>query len=390
MKDGLRILIVSQQFRPLVGGYERAAERLAAGLAAAGHDVTVLTERRNPRWARREEGSGFAVRRIWCIYRPRWHLLTSLLSSAVFLFLHTRRFQVVHIQQYGTYAAVAIAMARLFSVPVVLRTTSTRAMGIGQVLGGRSPVTRLTAALHRKANACIVTTAWALDEVLRFGIPRDRIRLIPNGIDTSELRPDETARRQARSRLVPGSDVVMVLYCGRLDEAKNPLGLVRAWRTMARGARATLLVLVGDGPQRGLVQQLVDREGLGDCVRLAGEQATVLPWYLAADIFVLSSHLEGLSNALLEAMSCGLPVVSTRVSGSVDIFAECDVGELVDVGDDAGLASAIARLVDEPERRKACGVRARQYAELRYSIQSVVQQTVDLYQAVIGRAGPFT
>lgn len=306
----------------------------------------------------------------------------------MFLLLNLRRFQIVHVQQYGIYAAVVIVMARLFSVPVVLRTTSTRSMGIGQVLGGRSPIMQLVAALHRKVDACIVTTTWALEEVLRFGIPRDRIRLIPNGVDTGELRPDETARREARSRLVPDSNVLMVLYCGRLDEAKNPLGLVRAWRAIARKTPNALLALVGDGPQYGLVRQLVYQEGLEERVLLAGEQASVLPWYLAADVFVLCSHFEGQSNALLEAMSCGLPVVSTKVSGSVDIFSECDVGELVEVDDDVALASAISQLIDEPERRNECGVRARQYAESKYSINSVVRQTLDLYQAVIDRARP--
>lgn len=389
MTGSLRILIVSQQFRPVVGGYERAAERLAAGLAARGHGVTVVAERRNLQWPATEEYQGFQVRRHWCIYKPRWHLLTSVMSLMLFLLLNVRRFQLVHIQQYGTYAGMAIAIARLYSIPVVLRTTNTRSDGISQVLGGRSPLRRLVAALHRKADACIVTSTWALDEVLRFGLPRGRIRLIPNGIDTDELRPDPVARGEARKRLIPHGESVVVLYCGRLNEGKNPLGLIRAWRGVAAQAPSALLVLVGDGPQRDLANQLIDREGLGGRVLLAGSQADVLPWYRAADIFVLPSHFEGLSNSLLEAMSCGLPVVSTKVSGSVDIFARCDVGELVEVGDETALGSAISRLVDMPERRASCGGRARRLAMEEFSLQAIVHRTVDLYREVVARTGPF-
>ncbi|MFZ1613338.1 MAG: glycosyltransferase family 4 protein, partial [Holophaga sp.] len=311
----MRILIVSQQFKPIVGGYERAAERLAVELAAQGHEVTVLTERRNRKWPAHEELDGVVVRRLWCIHKRRWHMATSLVSFATFLLLHGRRFQVFHIQQYGTHAALVVAVARILSKPTILRTTSTRSGGIGQALGGKSPVARLVAALHRKVDACVVTTSWALDEVLRFGFPRGRIRLIPNGIDTGEMKPSEGARSDIRRRLLRSPDVVLAVYCGRLDEAKNPLGLVRAWQYVVSQVPTATLAMVGDGPQRGTVQQLVDKEGLGEHVILVGEQAAVLPWYQAADLFVLSSHREGLSNSLLEAMSCGLSVVSTEVSG---------------------------------------------------------------------------
>lgn len=389
MSGGLRILMVSPQFRPLVGGYERAAERLAAGLVADGHEVTVLAERRNPGWPPREDGPGYGVRRLWCIYRPHWHLLTALPSFATYLLLNARHFQVIHVQQYGALAALAIGIAHLFSKPVIVRTTSTRSKGIVQVLAGRSPGQRLMAALHRSASAYIVTTLWARDEVVEFGVPPERIRVIPNGIDTDAIAPDASARRTARERLVPGAEGVLVLYCGRLDEVKNPLGLIRAWRTVAAAAPAAQLVLVGGGPQQEAARQLVERQGLGHCVRLAGEQADVLPWYRAADLYVLPSHLEGLSNALIEAMSCGLPVVSTKVSGSVEILAAGDMGELVEVDDELALASAILRLIDAPARRNACGARARQYAEQTFSIRAVVRETVGLYRQVINRAGPF-
>lgn len=387
MKVNLRILIVSQQYRPVIGGYERAAERLATGLAAEGHDVTVVTERRDPQWPAQEGGHGFAVRRLWCIYRPRWHLVTSVLSLTFFLLLNARRFQVLHIQQYGTYAAGAIAMARLFSIPVILRTTNTKSAGIAQTLGGTSLFSRWVAALHRKADACIVTTEWALEEVVRFGLPRDRIRLIPNGIDIDEMKPDAAARAEARARLIPSGDWVVALYCGRLDEAKNPLGLIRAWKAVASTSATALLVMVGDGPQRAQVRELVDREGLNGCVLLAGAQSAVLPWYRAADVFILPSHFEGLSNSLLEAMSCGLPVVSTKVSGSVDIFARCDIGALVEVDDEAGLAAAVGQLMAAPARRAACGADARHYAEQNFSIQAVTRQVADLYREVINSAG---
>ncbi len=381
----LRILIVSQQFRPLVGGYERAAERLATELARQGHDVTVVSERRERAWPAQEARDGYGLRRLWCFYRPRWHMVTSLLSYLVFLVFRGWRFDVIHIQQYGAHAALAVAMGRLLSRVVVLRTTSTRAQGIGTVLGGNGPGARLVAHLHRQVDACIATTSWAVEEVTRFGISSDRVALIPNGIDTSEFVPG-SGLEGAPAKWRPGiPGALMVLFCGRLEDAKNPTGLVDAWRHVQQVVPQAVLVLVGDGALRKAVEEKVRVSGLGDVVVMAGEQSTVLPWYQAADVFVLPSHHEGLSNALLEAMSCGLPVVSTMVSGSADIFAECDVGELVETGNGAALAEGIERLLLDPERRSACGARARQYVEGQFSIESVARQTAALYQRLLGQ-----
>jgi glycosyltransferase involved in cell wall biosynthesis len=101
-------------------------------------------------------------------------------------------------------------------------------------------------------------------------------------------------------------------------------------------------------------------------------------------VYVLPSRNEGLSNSLLEAMTCGLPVVSTRVSGSIDIFAQADIGCLVDVGDVAGFADALKEMLGDEKRRMRCGATARSYIKAQYSIESVGAATIDLYQRVLG------
>jgi glycosyltransferase involved in cell wall biosynthesis len=116
-----------------------------------------------------------------------------------------------------------------------------------------------------------------------------------------------------------------------------------------------------------------------------GEQSDVMSWYQVADVFVLSSHYEGLSNSLLEAMSCGLPVASTRVSGSEDIFADVDVGEIVVPGDAQAMALSLSRLLADPARRTECGIRARTYAKEKYSISSVAKNTSALYERLVSR-----
>lgn len=382
MSATFSVLMIAPQFYPLVGGYERAAERLAVELVKVGHSVTVLTERRDPRLPRTQILNGVRVKRIWCVYRPGWHSITSFISFMVYLMFQGRQFDVLHAHQYGHHVAIAVAARRWLGKPVVLKLTSTATQGIGAAVGGKGVKSRLFAKLHRTVTGLIATSAAAVEEAVRFGIPRDRIRMIPNGIETELYAPCNPKDRAMLKQRMGCQRPVTVLYTARLAPAKNPTGLLQAWSLLHRELSDCELVLVGDGPLRQELVELIDQLGLSDSVQLIGYQQDVVPWYQAADVFVLPSHHEGLSNSLLEALSCGLPVVSTRVSGSTDIFEEADVGELVDVGDIAGFAKALRGLLTNPERRKLCGVRARQYAVDKCSISAVASATVDLYRAL--------
>jgi glycosyltransferase involved in cell wall biosynthesis len=387
--QALNVLMLSPQFSPLVGGYERAAERLAAALAARPDVavVEVVTERRESAWPRAETRAGFSIRRLWCCYRPRLHVVTSGVALAWYLLRSLRRFDVVHIHQYGYPAAIAIVLAKLLRRPVVLKITSTGADGITSALhelrGGRG----LIAWLHRDVDVCAATTKDAAQEAEQFGIPKQRVRIVPNGVDTREFCPGDSAMRtdaRERAGLGPGPTAI---YCGRLSAEKNAYGLVRAWRVVADAVPGAVLVVVGDGPLKETLANAIRAAALEGVVRLMGAQTDVAPWYQMADLFVLPSNHEGLSNSLLEAMSCGLPIVATRVSGSSEILGEIEAGILVDVGDEAGLASAMIAMLTSPERRRICGGHARRYVEQKYTLSVVAEQVVRVYQelAAAGR-----
>src|ERR1041384_7013195 len=99
--EPFRILMISPQFRPIVGGYERAAERVSAALAEAGLSVVVITERRDHTWPATECIDGYDVRRLFCLYRRHLHVITSLFSFARFLLFHGRDFDIWHVHNYG-------------------------------------------------------------------------------------------------------------------------------------------------------------------------------------------------------------------------------------------------------------------------------------------------
>lgn len=381
--EPLSVLMMAPQYRPLVGGYERAAERLSAALAGRGHHVTVITDRTNPSWARRELHQGVAIRRLRCVFRPRLHMPTSLVSLALFLLLNGRRFDVWHVHQYGFHAAVAVALGLVLRRPVVLKLTSSGQQGIAQAMDDH-PLTRIVAPVLKRASGIIALTSETANEALAIGMAPSRIHELGNGVDTDEFRPvGEAGRaRQKQALGIPARHAV--LYVGRLSPEKNVEGLLHAWATARPSISAEwTLVLVGDGPDRPQLERQIQDAGLADAVMIAGQQPNVEKWMAAADIYVSSSLWEGLSNTLLEGMACGLPVVVTRVSGVKDLVEKRAAGLVVDVGDNGALAAALVRLAQDPDLRRSLGRTARRSVEQTYSLQAVADRHETLYRRLI-------
>jgi glycosyltransferase involved in cell wall biosynthesis len=304
-------------------------------------------------------------------------------SLGLFLVRNGLRFDVFHVHQYGYHAAVATLFAGLVGRPVILKLTSTGPEGIARRLEGLNLGSKVLARIHRRVDICVATTSAARDEAIEFGIPGNRVVVIPNGVDTGVFCPVSAVTKSLIRGSMGLGDGPVALFCGRLSPEKNVDGLLRAWREVSAAVPDSRLVILGDGPDMARIQSIVDSGEGGGGVMLLGAQKEVLPWYQAADLFVLSSHHEGLSNSLLEAMSCGLPVVSTRVSGSTDILNAVEVGKLVDIGDMKALQKAILELIVDPARRATLSARARDYAVANFSIATVVAATEAIYRRVL-------
>lgn len=241
----------------------------------------------------------------------------------------------------------------------------------------RDPLTRW---LYTRAASRIVTTGEALRqrlvEVNRF--PPQRIVSVPTGVDAGRFRPGGRAAARAALGLAP--DRILAGIVATLRSWKGHRYLLEA---MARLDQALELVIVGDGPQRAALEKQVAQLGLGERVRLAGDQADVLPWLRALDIFVLPSYAnEGVPQALVQAMLVELPCVTTAVGGIAEIAEHERTAIVVPPRDPQALAAAIGRLAADAARRRELGEAARRRCVEDFSLERMLERMEALYREV--------
>ncbi len=226
--------------------------------------------------------------------------------------------------------------------------------------------------LRKAAQVLTVSEPFAL-ELSRMGVRRERIEVIHNAIDPEWGRREgqrDAAALRASLGIAPDSKIVLIV--GRLSKEKDHRTLLDA---LAALPECVHLLIVGDGPEREPIQRQIAHAGLQGRVTMTGQVPSAEPYYAAACIAVLSSLSEGSPNALLEAMAAGVPVVATRVGGIPEIAEDGHSALLVAPGDRSAMATAIRRLLDEPDLAARLAARATVLIQNRFS---PIQRTMRL------------
>jgi len=219
----------------------------------------------------------------------------------------------------------------------------------------------------------------------------ERITRIYNGVDTRRFHP---APARSRSAYPPGfrdPAALIIGTVGNLRRVKNPQGLIRAFATVCHAGGADRerlrLALVGDGPLRDECAELVRQLGIGDRVWLAGRRSDIPELLRGMDVFVLPSHAEGTSNAILEAMATGLPVVAVNTGGNAELVGDGETGLLTPSAEAAALAGAISRYVEDAGLRQRHGAAGRKRAET-FSLDEMARAYAAVYDRVLARTRP--
>lgn len=297
--------------------------------------------------------------------------------------VRARGIEVLHAHQYTPFFYSALARLLCWKAPRVIFTEHGRHYP-DVVSPRRRFANRLV--FDRLADAVNAVCAFSAGSLSRIdGFSADRIEVIENGIDVSRYGPaaDRTALRQQLG-LDPARRYVANI--ARFHPVKDQAMLLRAFREVAAARPDVDLLLVGDGPLRPDLEQLVKDLGIAPRVRFLGVRFDVPDILRAIDVFALTSVSEAASLTLLEAMASAVPVVVTDVGGNPEMVRHGVEGLLVPRGDAEATAIALLSLLKEPATAVTLGQAGRRRVEERYQLPQTIDTYLRLYQKLAGRA----
>ena len=375
----MNVLFTIRYFFPFIGGTEKQALSLAAELVDRGVTVTIVTSRFENAWPREEMMEGVNVVRL---FSPRIKVVGALFFLAGltgYLIKHRSRYSLIHTFQIGYTSSLSILMGILLNKPSLLKLASSGRGGDIQ-RARRTPWGRVFLFMAKRASRIIMVSKTVEQELKAEAVNPEKVCRISNGVN---LRTCDNGgdKGQTRNKLkIP--DRKTVIYTGRLSPEKGVDFLLRCFSKVAKSISCQLII-IADGPGKKHVMKIIDRLALWNVVLVIPTVEEVTPYLKASDLFILPSQFEGLSNSLLEAMACGLPVISTSVGGSIDIIESGVNGLLVEYNNEDGLSQAISRVLEDSELAYNLGKHARETIEGKHDIGSIAEQYLTVYDRLI-------
>jgi glycosyltransferase involved in cell wall biosynthesis len=403
-------------FLPQVGGAETQALAHSCSLRARGYESTIVTLRHQRSWAKYQTIEGVPVIRVAGRIAGDRQRLPGLMRKLAYLlgifilgwtlWRHRRHYDVLCVYQLNLLVLPAALACLLAQKPMVISLRSAdstngpssrrspseprvdelrRGMQAGnrevsdvQMLGRLgSPVRRCILFLLQRSHVTVVALSSRMQRELvsaGIGLP---VICVPNGVDVRRFAP-------ASRKSLDCERCQTVVCVTRLAYSKGVDILLEAWRLVQEQEPVARLIIVGAGPLRDELTRLAEALNVTRSVEFAGLQSDVPTQLHRGGVAVLASRWEGLPNAMLEAMACGLPGVATRVSGSEDIVEDGVNGLLVEPEDPAALAHALIRLIQNPDLAQQYGRAARATVEQCYSLERNADTYIALYEQLAG------
>lgn len=373
-----RIAIVRGAYNA-AGGAERFVQRIAAALAARGVELSLIARH----WP--QSGQGGLPASVRLIRAEAFHIgrawREAAFGRAVHRVVAREGFDLVQSHERIPGLAIYRAGDGVHQQWLALRRRQHgpwRAFADRLSAGHRRVLRAERAMFTHPALRCVVCNSdMVRQEIMRhYGVEPARLVVIRNGLDLQRFRPPTAEERTAaRTRLGWPADRAVFLFVGSGFERK---GVAVALRALAQGPlrQQARLVVVGHDKHQARYEALARALGIADAVRFEGAREDVVPYYHAADAFVLPTLYDPQSNAMLEAMGCGLPVITSTGCGAAELLS-ADSGHVVDALDHAALAGAMTTLLDREHGRRL-GARGRAAIEP-YTLERMTDDYLALY-----------
>jgi glycosyltransferase involved in cell wall biosynthesis len=352
---------------------------------------TILTTTTDPSLPVDDRQDEVPVFRVYVGATPLWSKAVAAVRLTHVVWRLRARFSILHLHGFSQKSILLVVLGLMMGKRIGIKLTS---------VGHDDPVAMR--ARGRVAYWCYSRAQVLFGVSPRFqalfeasGLPRDRFRLIPNGVDVERFTPaSPETRRALRAEHGLPVEGPLVLFVGFFSREKCPDVLFEAWAQLAiTGNDTSTLMFIGrtrssyyevDPRLAEEIRTKASQLGLESRLRFVESTRQIEQYHRAADIFVLPSVREGLPNALLEAMACGVACIATRLEGVTDrLITDGESGILVPPRDVAALTDALRRLMDEPERARALGMRARHRIEQDFALTETARQYLAVYQELL-------
>jgi glycosyltransferase involved in cell wall biosynthesis len=376
------ILLVSHSYPPVLGGSEVEAQRVCAALLRRGHRVQVVCAGGPPMpetsvWV---DPYGVPVRMFGSGVPERWRDRTFAVGVARMLIKERKRIDLVYFLMQGLHLAAGLPVARYFGIPVVMK------------FSGSSIISMLTQSrlgrlelrwLQDWAKRVMVLNEGMKQEAMAAGFRGDHLLWMPNPVDVQEYAPCSDSQKSAlRAELGVDENAYVIVFVGRLAPEKELRSLIGAFSYVARQFPQARLVLIGDGPERSMLEESAGRDpSIASSIRFTGRLSAdwVRKWLQASDVFALVSSQEGFPCSLVEAMSAGLPSVVSDIPANRQLIFSGENGFTAELKNEQALGSALSCLAADSGLRLRLGTAAREHVTANYSTDKVAERYETLF-----------
>lgn len=371
--------MISSEFPPMPGGVGSYVYHLSKTLIAKGHRVTVITRKRSNADLQYETVDGIAI--IRPPFLPIYPFHVPLLGFFTRNFFNSleRTFTVVHCHT-PMPLPLKTCLPVLTTVHTPMRVDGRHHevvdfVSLGDKLQAMFVYPYFEQKLFNNSELVTAVSRMVAAELAEYGLNANKIPVIGNGVDEKLFVP-------SRNKM---SAEKYVLYAGVLRPRKGLFDFVKCAQIICNERKDIKFVICGKGPLLNKVQQYVHEMGLQKNVKLLGyvPRSVLVETYQNATVHVIPSHYEGLPTVLLEAMSCGMPVVATDIGGNNEVISSGVNGLLVPPKSPVEMSQAVSRLLDNPDLREKLGDAARKTIEDRYTWDKIADKILSYYQNLL-------
>ena len=375
IKHPIKVAMIIQEYLPHVGGAERQLATLAPLLREQGVEIHIVT-RHHPGLLRHEQINEVPVYRI-PVHKSK------ILASLMYTFsaiptLKSIHPQIIHAHGLLSPTTIAIIARFFFGIPVVSKSLRGGLLGDLKRLLNK-PFGRFRFSILRNNVDTFITISKEIQEELEMeGVPHNKFVHIPNGVDLERFTPVSINEKIALRNNLQLPNGELVLFAGRLEAEKRVGDLIQIWPEVRKRNQDAYLLILGTGGEENALKELA-----GEGIHFLGLVDNVASYLQAADIFVLPSISEGLSNAFLEALASQLAVVVTATGGTTEIIKHKENGWLIEEYNTEKLIEGIICFLENKELREKCALEGKKYVEENYSIMRTAKKLNDLYNSLL-------